>query len=163
MSYARVVQVIAAIVLFTFAAQAQTNPYRVAEGWPQLPAGIMWGGVISVDSDANGNIWVFHRSEPPILKFDPSGKLVASLGKNMFAQAHGMTLDRDGNVWVTDAQEGIRIGSAKDGKVTAMIPFAEPDPDKNNNAGIEGVTADANGNIYGAEVSTQTLKKYVKK
>ena len=49
---------------------------------------------------------------------------------NMFAQAHGMTLDRDGNVWVTATQEGIRIGNAKDGKVTAMIPFAEPNPDK---------------------------------
>jgi hypothetical protein len=94
MSHARIVQVIAAIVLFALAAHAQTNPYRLAEGWPQLPAGIMWGGVISVDSDANGNIWVFNRSEPPILKFDPSGKLVASFGKNMFAQAHGMTLDR---------------------------------------------------------------------
>ena len=28
-----------------------------------------------------------------------------------------------------------------------MIPFTEPDPDKNNNAGIEGVAADANGNV----------------
>jgi len=57
---------------------------------------------------------------------------------------------------------GIRIGSTRDGKVTAMIPFVEPDPEKNNNAGIEGVALDAKGNVYGAEVSTAILKKYVK-
>ena len=70
---------------------------------------MQWAGVISVDPDAKGNIWVFHRSDPTILKFDPSGKLVASFGAGMFVQAHGMTIDRDGNIWVTDAQ-------TKDGK-----------------------------------------------
>jgi hypothetical protein len=54
MSYGRIVKVIAAIVLLSVAAHAQTNPYRVAEGWPQLPAGIIRGGVISVDADTNG-------------------------------------------------------------------------------------------------------------
>jgi len=43
-----------------------------------------------------------------------------------------------------------------------LIPFIEPDPEKNNNAGIEGVAIDAKGNVYGAEVSTEMLKKYVK-
>jgi hypothetical protein len=54
------------------------------------------------------------------------------------------------------------VGSAKDGKVTALIPFIEPDADKNANAGMEGVAADAMGNIYVGETSTMTLKKYVK-
>jgi hypothetical protein len=77
------------------------------------------------------------------------------------------------NIYVADSQSnatqnpgfkrGIRIGSAKDGKVSALIPFVEADPEKNNNAGVEGVSADASGNVYGAEVSTMTLKKYVKK
>ena len=57
---------------------------------------------------------------------------------------------------------GIRIGSAKDGKVTALIPFIEADPEKNNNAGVEGVAADAKGNVYAGEVSTEKFKKYAK-
>ena len=314
----RVAPLIAAMVLSAVAVHAQDNPYRIAEGWPQLPAGVTWGAVISTDSDAHGNIWVFHRSEPPILEFAPSGKLVKSFGAGMFVQAHGMTMDRDGNIWVTDAQgkdgkghqvfkfspdgkalltlgkpgvaaegpdtfngptdvvvaangdifvsdghvansngrvvkfskdgkfikawgkkgsgpgefdtphsiamdsrgrrciadrgnnriqifdqdgrfldqwkqfgrpsgvfidkndaiyvadsqsnatqnpgfkRGLRIGSAKDGKVTALIPFVEPDPDKNNNAGMEGVTADATGSVYVGETTTESLKKYVR-
>ncbi len=104
---------VALIALVAGGARAQSpalpNPYRLAEKWAQLPAGMQWAGVISVDPDARDNIWVFHRSDPTILKFDPSGKLVASFGAGMFVQAHGMTIDRDGNIWVTDAQN-------KDGK-----------------------------------------------
>jgi hypothetical protein len=55
---------------------------------------------------------------------------------------------------------GIRIGSAKTGKVTAFIP----DPDtKGATSTAEGVAADSQGNIYGAEVGPKDLKKYVKK
>jgi sugar lactone lactonase YvrE len=295
------------------------NPYREDANWPKLPADAKWAGVISVDPAANGDMWVFHRSDPPVMRFDPSGKLVTSFGTGMIVQAHGMTIDRDGNVWVTDAQikdgkgnqvlkfsrdgkllmalgkagvagsgtdvfsgpcdvaiaangdifvadghiadtpvnrimkfskdgkfikawgkrgtgpgefdtphsiaidsrgrifvadrsnsrvqifdqdgkfldqwkqfgrpsgiyidrndtmivadsqsnskqnpgyrRGIYVGSARDGKVTALIPFVEPDPEKNNNAGVEGVAIDAKGNVYGAEVSTERLKKYAK-
>src|SRR6266566_6652903 len=105
------------MVVSVVAAHAQDNPYRIAEGWPQLPAGITWGAVISVDSDAHGNIWVFHRSDPTILEFAPSGKLLKSFGTGMFVQAHGMTIDRDGNIWVTDAQ-------GKDGKGHQVFKFS---------------------------------------
>ena len=80
------------------------NPYSAVENWAQLPAGAQWGQVISVVPDAHGNIWVFHRSDPPILEFDASGKVLKSFGTGMFVQAHGLTIDREGNVWVTDAQ-----------------------------------------------------------
>lgn len=92
------------------------NPYRSVENWATLPANIQWAQVISVDPDTHGNIWVFHRSEPNILEFDPSGKLLKSFGTG-FAQAHGLAIDRDGNIWVTDAQ-------AKDGKGQQVFKFS---------------------------------------
>jgi len=93
------------------------NPYRAVENWAQLPAGIQWGPVINVFPDAHGNIWVFHRSDPAILEFDASGKLLKSFGAGMFVQAHGLTVDGDGNVWVTDAQ-------GKDGKGQQVFKFS---------------------------------------
>ena len=315
--------VVGMMLMTAIASSAQNsslpNPYREVTGWAKLPAGVSWGGVISVDPARNGDIWVFHRSDPTILRFDPSGKVVKSFGAGMFVQAHGMTVDREGNVWATDAQakdgkgqqvfkfspegkvlltlgkagvagegndvfsgpadvvvagngdifvadghvagtaigrivkfsksgtfikawgkrgngpgefdtahamamdsrgrifvadrgnnriqifdqdgrfldqwkqfgrpsgvfidqrdtiyvadsqsnatlnpgfkRGIRIGSAKDGAVTAMVPSVEPDPDKNNNAGWEGVAADASGNLFAAEVTTEMLRKFAK-
>ena len=55
------------------------NPYHEVASWAKLPAGAKWGGVISVDPAAGGDVWVLHRSDPPILRFDPSGKVVTSL------------------------------------------------------------------------------------
>jgi DNA-binding beta-propeller fold protein YncE len=101
------------------------NPYRLVEGWPTLPGsmnGGRWGEVIRVHVDRKGHIWVFHRcfntvppgsatcvgqgdSNPPILEFDPSGKLVKSFGVGLFAYPHGFTVDRDGNLWVSDVND----------------------------------------------------------
>src|SRR5262245_518884 len=97
------------------------NPYRLVEGWPQLPQtmnGGHWGEVIRVHVAHDGNIWVFHRcfntvppgsavcinrgaANPPILEFDPSGKLIKSFGVGLFAYPHGFTIDEGGNLWVT--------------------------------------------------------------
>jgi sugar lactone lactonase YvrE len=303
---------------FTAGQSNLPNPYRAADNWAQLPAGMKWAGVISIQPDAKDHIWVFHRGDTPILEFDLSGKLLTSFGQGMFVQAHGMAIDKDGNVWATDSQNrdgkgqqvfkfspegkvlmtlgkagvtgegpdtfsgpsdvviapsgdifvadghvamsngrvvrfskdgkfikawgklgagpgefnvphsiamdsrgrifvadrsnnriqifdqegtfidqwkqfgrpsgvyidrndtmyvadsqsnatqnpgykrGIYIGSAKDGKVSAFIPYAGPDPDKVANEGAEGIAADAKGNVYIGDVTAMVLKKYVR-
>ena len=35
----------------------------------------------------------------------PSGKLLKSFGVGLFAYNHGFTIDRDGNLWVTDVND----------------------------------------------------------
>jgi hypothetical protein len=42
---------------------------------------------------------------PTILKFDASGKLVTSFGAGMLIFPHGIYVDKDDNVWVTDGQD----------------------------------------------------------
>ena len=61
---------------------------------------------------------------------------------------------------VLGRKRGIRIGSVKDGKVVAYIP--DPNENATNTSAAEGITVDAKGNIYGAEVGPKALKKYVK-
>ena len=88
------------------------NPYRTVVGWAKLPAGRSWGSTSAVEIDKDGrSIWVAERCGEnscassdldPILKFDPDGNLVTSFGKGMLLSPHGIFVDRDGNVWVTD-------------------------------------------------------------
>lgn len=87
---------------------ASGQEYRLEEGWPQLPAGMEWGGVISVDMDADGNIVVFRRAEPPILKFDSSGKMLAGMAEGVIVRAHGFDIDDEGFLWATD-QRGHQV------------------------------------------------------
>jgi hypothetical protein len=56
---------------------------------------------------------------------------------------------------------GIRIGSAKDGTVTAFIPDRTPEAEPITAA--EGLTADRAGNIYGAVVPNRMVQKHVRK
>lgn len=112
----------AALAVFGGAARAQSplqplndlpNPFRTVRDWGQLPAGTKWAAVTAVEPAPDGSIYVIHRcfanscagrSEPPILKFDASGKLLKSWGAGMFVFPHGATVDAEGNLWVTDAQ-----------------------------------------------------------
>jgi hypothetical protein len=95
---------------------AQSSPYRRNPNWATLPAGVTWGEVTGVEPGPDGNIYVLHRcfapdnsgclnrTDPPILVFDRSGKLLRSFGQGMFVFPHGSTIDPDGNFWATDAR-----------------------------------------------------------
>ena len=93
---------------------SQPNPYATGVTWGQLPSGRVWGNTSAVDVDAEGHVWVADkcgallctdRTEDPILEFDASGKLLTSFGSGMMISPHGIHVDRDGNIWVTDNGE----------------------------------------------------------
>jgi len=126
------------------------NPYRAIENWAKMPEGRIWGAVSAVDVDPDGqSVWVLERcgaqgfvppsqmkeGEPfncdgtklaPILKFDATGRLVKSFGEELLVLPHGLHVDRDGNVWVTD---GVNRGNkgqqvikfSPDGKVLLRL------------------------------------------
>jgi sugar lactone lactonase YvrE len=102
------------------------NPYKI-ETWGQLPAGRKMGATYGIDIDRDGkSVWVFERcggatcdgsNLAPLLKFDTSGKLIASFGAGMFIFPHGIFIDRDDNVWVTD-------GRGKGAKGQQVVKFS---------------------------------------
>lgn len=113
---------VATVALFAtlgVAAYAQNdapNPYRTVDGvWGQLPAGRSWGATSAVypARDGSGDIWVGERcganscaDKPdvdPMLRFTADGELVTSFGAGLILWPHGMFVDADNNVWVTDA------------------------------------------------------------
>ncbi len=116
--------VVAAITTLVPEGHAQMtapNPYRTVDGvWGQLPQGREWGSTSAVHParDGSGNIWVAERcgqnnctgrdDVAPVLLFDPNGRLLRSFGAGLIVMPHGMDVDPDGNVWVTDT--GTRDG-----------------------------------------------------
>ena len=105
---------------------SQPNPYQTIQDWAKLPEGRTWGSTAGVYVDAHDHIWVAERCGAnscagskldPILEFDQSGKLLKSFGGGMFVFPHGLYVDKQGNVWVTD-------GQAKDGKGDQVFKFS---------------------------------------
>lgn len=125
--------------------------------------------------DSKGRIFVADRNNKRIQIFGSDGKFIEEW--KQFGEPSGLFIDARDVLYVTDSQsqsekpesagsynpgfeQGIRIGSAKDGKVTAFIPIPHP-PDVATNA-PEGVAADSNGNVYIADVVLQDIRKYTK-
>jgi DNA-binding beta-propeller fold protein YncE len=134
--------------------------------------------------DSKGRLFVADRSNNRIQIFDQEGTFIAEWSQ--FSRPSGVFIDKSDTIYVADSESGsvnpahgawtrgIRIGSARDGKVTGLIPdpwkvCAEgqrPTPEApcaNNTSAAEGVAVDKAGNVYGAEVGPRALKKYVKK
>jgi DNA-binding beta-propeller fold protein YncE len=104
-------------------AQGYPNPFRPNYSWGQLPEGRTWGSTSAVYPTPDGmGIWVAERcgrspeapyralnscgSRPdldPIMLFDLDGKLIRSFGAGKVSWPHGIHVDSEGNVWVTDA------------------------------------------------------------
>jgi len=92
------------------------NPYETIDNYFKLPEGRKWGSTSAVDIDKDGkSIWVAERcganscanapDVDPILHFDEKGNLIRSFGKGLIMFPHGIHVDRDGNIWVTDGQD----------------------------------------------------------
>jgi len=119
--------------------------------------------------DSQGRLFVGDRGNSRIQIFDQDGNHLETW--TQFGRPSGLFIDADGVLYSADSESnarrnpgwrrGIRVGSAADGFVTAFIPDPEPDQDNSGTSGAEGVAADAAGNVYGAEVGPQALRKYV--
>src|SRR5436190_7670667 len=92
------------------------NLYRFTYGWAKLPDRRKFGAVVGLDVDRDGkSIWAFDRCESatdcskstldPIMKFDETGKLVKSFGGGMINYSHGLHVDKDNNIWVSDGRD----------------------------------------------------------
>jgi len=149
------------------------NPYRVIRDWAHID-GRAWGGSNGVAIDRDGKtVWATDRCSPgttpgcantdanPVHHFDESGKEIKTFGGGMFVWPHGIHVDRDGNVWVTDARAEGNKGSvvvkfSPDGKVLMTLgkPGLRGNPPAALTDPTDVVTDPGNGDVYVAESHT---------
>ena len=121
--------------------------------------------------DSRGRLFVADRGNSRIQIFEQDGTWVDTW--TQFGRPSGLYIDRSDTLYSADSESntgpgrnpgwyrGIRIGSASTGFVSAFIP--DPNTGEANGTSVaEGVTADEDGNVYGAEVAQRMLRKYIK-
>lgn len=104
--------------------QAGRGPGRIGEAWAKLPGGRAMGSPGGLEMDGDGeHLWAAVRCGndgtprgsqtfcdtsdlDPIIRFAPDGSVATAFGSRMFSWPHGMHVDRDGNIWVTEAAGG---------------------------------------------------------
>jgi sugar lactone lactonase YvrE len=150
-----------------------SNPYQVIRDWAHIE-GRPWGGSNGVAIDRDGKtVWATDRCSPgttpgcvntdanPVHHFDQSGKEIRSFGGGMFVWPHGIHVDRDGNIWVTDSRAEQNKGSvvvkfSPEGKVLMTIgkPGVRGNPPEALTDPTVVVTDPGNGDVYIAESHT---------
>jgi DNA-binding beta-propeller fold protein YncE len=115
--------------------------------------------------DSQGRLFVADRANNRLQIFDQDGKFLAEW--KQFGRPSGVAIDKNDTIYVADSQsnekvnpgftQGIRIGSAKDGKVTGYIP-------ENKDLGsLEAVGVDDAGNVYAGYTGAMNFKRFAKK
>jgi peptidylamidoglycolate lyase len=109
--------------------------YYLDQGWPQL-SGYPLSQPSGLGIDTSQNIFVFNRTgrtwtepfpdllipENTILLLDrETGRMLNSWGANLFIMPHGLTVDHQNNVWVTDVSLQEVFKFSHDGKLIMKI------------------------------------------
>ena len=119
-----------------FLSSSASTSYEVIHGWPILTDDYILGQVSGVGVDSHNRVFVLHRADvpwidklndhpiqsPTIMCFDAgTGKLLSSWGTNIFLNPHGLAVDRDDNIWVTDCGRQQVLKFANDGKLLMTV------------------------------------------
>ena len=124
----------AALVVLSQAVNAQNSSYQTVENFFKMPEGRKVGSTAGITIDPDGtSIWAFERcggqdcvgsTVAPILKFDASGRVTRSLGAGMFVRPHGIHVDRENNIWVTDGDGPDGKDARRNGKGHQVFKFS---------------------------------------
>jgi DNA-binding beta-propeller fold protein YncE len=143
---------------------------KFIKGWGSTGPGIgQFTTPHTIAIDSRGRLFVGDRQNNRIQIFDQEGNFLDMWYQ--FGRPSGIVITPDDRIYVADSesfdfhnpgwQKGIRIGSARDGKVEYFIRDLEPTTI--SHSGAEGIGVDSKGNIYGAVVRRRMLEKHVPK
>ena len=151
-----------AILIVTFVSlgvNAQVNDRRftpsedfeIDYNFFKMPVGRAIGSTAGISLHPDGNsFWVFDRCGAndcvgsdldPIMQFDLDGNHLISFGANMFVRPHGVYVDHEGNVWVTDGEGPNGEDPRRDGKGHQVFKFS-PSGEVLMELGKPGVSGD---------------------
>jgi DNA-binding beta-propeller fold protein YncE len=87
----------------------------------EFPANMTPGAVSGVGVDQAGNVFLLQRQTPPVLCFDHTGKYLRSFGDRIVGTGHGLAVDPDGNVWVTDTEHHLVFKFSPEGNLLLAL------------------------------------------
>ena len=86
--------------------------YELVENWERLPQG--WRlGQTAIVTDSRDRVYLFNRSDHPLIVLDREGNYLTSWGEGVLTDAHGMYIDAEENIYlpVKDAHVVLKYSS----------------------------------------------------
>src|SRR5262245_2710263 len=95
--------------------------YKPAPDIFKLPPGMSFGPCSSVAVNSKGNLFVFNRSAHALMEFNGKGKYLRTIAAGMFTRPHGLRIDREENIWVTDVGSHIVVKMDPKGRIQMVL------------------------------------------
>ncbi len=110
-----------------------THQYTVQEDWWTLPEGWEFGWIPAVAVDSQDRVYVYSRSEHPMVVFDRDGNFIDAWGDDILKDAHGIFIDADDNIYCTERDTHVMRKFTTDGELLMTLgtpdePGAEGEP-----------------------------------
>ena len=102
-----------------------THQYTVQENWWTLPEGWQFGWVPAIAVDSQDRIYVYSRSEHPMVVFDTDGNFLTSWGDDILKDAHGIFIDADDNIYCTERDTHVIRKFTSEGEL--LMTLGTPD------------------------------------
>lgn len=95
--------------------------YEVVENWAKLPASWSFVDVVGIAIDSKDNVYVFNRSNHPMMVFDHDGNFLESWGEGIFSEPHSVRIDKNDFVFCVDYGDHTVRKLTTDGEVLLTI------------------------------------------
>lgn len=110
-----------------------THQYTVQENWWTLPDGYEFGWIPAVAVDSQDRVYVYSRSEHPMVVFDRDGNFLTSWGDDILKDAHGIFIDAEDNIYCVERETHVMHKFTTDGELLMTLgtmdkPGAEGEP-----------------------------------
>ncbi len=96
-------------------------PYRVMSDFFKYPKGMVPGESSAVAINSKGHIYLFRRAKPMLTEYDAQGNFIQSIDDGLFTQPHGLRIDADDNLWVTDTGSHLVLKLDPSGNVLLVL------------------------------------------
>jgi DNA-binding beta-propeller fold protein YncE len=83
--------------------------FELVPNWEHIPEGWSHGDVAGVATDSHDRVYVFNRSEHPVMVYDADGTFLTSWGEGVFTRPHGITIDHDVVYCADDTDHTVRV------------------------------------------------------
>ena len=150
---------------FTFAQRPSNPALLVPQEAPPLdyvavpnplpvPDAAAMGASSDVTFDSQGHLYVLSRGTKPLTEFDENGKFIRAFGDGLFTRSHGIRIDKDGNIWVTDVGAHTVMKLSHDGQVLLTLGTKGKAGEWNEAAGTQlfnepnDIAIAANGDLF---------------
>lgn len=95
--------------------------YEVNSSFFQDTNHLFAGEASGVAVNSKGHIYLFQRVEPMLAEYDQNGRFIKTLGNGLFTHPHGLRIDPEDNLWITDDKSHVVLKLSPAGRVLLVL------------------------------------------